>query len=319
VQARTGPRGIATGTTGDTAYDIRIVAFVGARARTLLGLQELFVVDLATAERIVAGAPMVVRRAAPADEARSYAKALDGIGAQVVLEPARPESDQLPLVAARPLGRPNPPPPPFAAGARDDLPRPVVPVADSDLEFDVLAEGSLPPMSAMSGPPARDFGEQVSQAPKANAAARARSRVEEFVLSHDHESAIELDQVAASARHSLPTQSLRATQNGKTNPSQKFANESPTVANDVTPAASVQKRPQATMSRAAVVARGKPDAAASGARSVPLVRLLCAVLIAVIGVWLDNSILYGNATLFSVIAHGLGLQQLVLGIRGLVR
>jgi hypothetical protein len=72
------------------------------------------------------------------------------------------------------------------------------------------------------------------------------------------------------------------------------------------------------MSRAAVVQR-PAEAAATGRRSLALLQLLAAVVIVVLGVWLDNTIIYGNATPFSVVVHGLALQQLGLGLWKLLR
>jgi hypothetical protein len=89
------------------------------------------------------------------------------------------------------------------------------------------------------------------------------------------------------------------------------------------PAASPQlaarQRPQPT---AAEKVEPRPTAAkpaAPNTNSIPLLRMLIALGVAAGGHWLDSSVFYGNAGLVSVIAHGLALQQLVLGARSLLR
>jgi hypothetical protein len=328
VQARTGPRGVAT---GNDAYDIRVVAFAGARPRTLLALQELFGIDSATAERILAGVPLIVRRAAPAEEAQGYARALEAIGAKVVLERpgAGPGTSMSPASAAR-IAPPRPPPPSAAlrpavpaaafpdprARAADDLPMPVMHVADSELEFDVLADSlSSRPEQYAGAASERPASEPPTAA--GGAAGLRRPRAEEFELPADtYGGLIELDDAApptrpAPARSSLRTERVAGNVSGAA-PMAKFG--SATVANDVGTRA--KDHP---MSRAAMATRHDTRTSAQGSRSVPLLRVLCAVVIGVVGIWLDNSILYGNASWFSVIVHGLGLQQLLLGMQGLMR
>ncbi|HKU43880.1 MAG TPA: ribosomal protein L7/L12, partial [Polyangiales bacterium] len=84
-------------------FDVRVVAFAGGSARTLQALQELFGLDREAAQRLVDNVPLVVRRAAPANEAQNYVDALRGIGAEVALE--RPDA------AAEPAPAKKPPPP----------------------------------------------------------------------------------------------------------------------------------------------------------------------------------------------------------------
>lgn len=81
------------------------------------------------------------------------------------------------------------------------------------------------------------------------------------------------------------------------------------------------QRPQAAtgpapLSAAAVVSRPVPTK--DKARSIALLQLLIALAVVSIGHWSNSSPVYGNAGLLSVIAHGLALQQLLLGARRLL-
>jgi len=74
------------------------------------------------------------------------------------------------------------------------------------------------------------------------------------------------------------------------------------------------------MSRAAVV--HKPGIAAkepySRRRQLGLLRMLGAVSVAAAGVWIDSSIIYGNANPLSVILHGVAIYQFGVGMRGML-
>jgi hypothetical protein len=72
------------------------------------------------------------------------------------------------------------------------------------------------------------------------------------------------------------------------------------------------------MSRAALVQHAAP-ADETGDRSVALLQQLAAVIVVVGGAHFDSSIMYGNASVFSVVLHGLALQQLGYGLWKLVR
>jgi hypothetical protein len=153
---------------GGDVYDVRVVAFAGGSTATLQALQDLFGLDRAGAQRLVDSVPLVVRRAAPANEAQTFVDALRSIGAQVALE--RPSNSNAvdrpgPTAArgAEPTAMPKPararpappgpvrvapPPPPRAAPGKgppppprdaDPLPRPIMRALTADLEFD-LAE-----------------------------------------------------------------------------------------------------------------------------------------------------------------------------------
>lgn len=154
----------AGGGSGGDVFDVRVLAFAGASATTLQALQDLFGLDRAGAQRLLDSVPLVVRRAAPANEAQSFVDALRGIGAQVALErpanlnsperpvPAGPARKPAPLPLPKPA-RPAPPvpvrlaplPPPKAAPGKapppppreaDPLPRPIMRALTADLEFD---------------------------------------------------------------------------------------------------------------------------------------------------------------------------------------
>jgi hypothetical protein len=158
--AASGKQHAGGGTSGDV-FDVRVVAFAGGSAATLQGLQDLFGLDRDGAQRLVDSVPLVVRRAAPANEAQSFVAALRGIGAEVALE--RPSNqnavegrrpDPVPVARPAPPGarpappapvRLAPPPPPKAAPGKapppppreaDALPRPIMRAPTADLEFD---------------------------------------------------------------------------------------------------------------------------------------------------------------------------------------
>jgi len=185
----------AGGGTGGDVFDVRVVAFAGGAAATLQGLQELFGLDREGAQRLVDSVPLVVRRAAPANEAQSFVAALRGIGAQVALE--RPSNQNAvegrkldPVPAARPAppgARPAPPapvrlappPPPKAAPGKappprpreaDPLPRPIMRAPTADLEFD---------FASVSGGDGLDAGLRSSLQPGGNGpGSRGRSEID---------------------------------------------------------------------------------------------------------------------------------------------
>jgi hypothetical protein len=79
--------------------------------------------------------------------------------------------------------------------------------------------------------------------------------------------------------------------------------------------ASAQAGP-APLTRAAVIQHA---AVVKRSRTLPLLQLFGGICVCVACYWLDSSILFGNASMASVVAQGLALQQLVLGLRGLLR
>jgi hypothetical protein len=71
------------------------------------------------------------------------------------------------------------------------------------------------------------------------------------------------------------------------------------------------------MSRAAVVQPVAAKVRDPRKRQLALLRMLAGLLIAACGIWLDSSVVYGNANLISVLAHAVGIYQLGLGAWGL--
>jgi uncharacterized protein (DUF2267 family) len=317
------------------AFDVRVLEFVGASMQTVQGLQQLFGIDAATAQRVIASVPGVLRRRVPAVEAERVAAALTRLGARVMLEPQAgpsPEAPGLPLPAPKHV-QPQPPPPPTAAYLHrpdKDVPRPKLRVDAADLEFDVLSAleaafdtGDPPPPGPalplpvpvpVPIPSAERPG--LSPAPHAQVATSRRMGTPELDLSegrHDAKLDIDLDHgrthtMTAQTAQSLPDQLRKRPRSGDTL-------QAVSVPGKVSGEPLKPKGAEAPMSRAAVVERPAPKAARS--RTVPLLQLLAALCVGVMGYWFDSSIAFGNASPLSVIAHGLALQQLLLGIRGL--
>lgn len=312
------------GNAGGDVFDVRVVAFAGGSARTLQALQDLFGLDREGAQRVVDNVPLVVRRAAPANEAQTFATALRGIGAQVALE--RPGTEhsaepQRPAVAAPvPVARRAPPPPPKAAAPpapprppgpppvprdADPLPKPVMRAMTADLEYDF----------ASSGEPAR---EPKSETHPVGGGARGgkRSRNDiEFGAGADDK--LELDDAAVRGATSersggrtltgmdvpVPPRNLEARAEP---PAQRLS--SPEIPRDLAP-----------LSRAAVVHKpGVSTKVPPSPRSIAALRVLIGVGVGVLGIVFDNSIVYGNANLLSVAAHAFGIYQLGVGLRGFV-
>jgi hypothetical protein len=341
VQAKSGQRAKSAG--GD-AFDIRVVAFADTQARSIQGLQRIFGMDAATAQRVVDGVPGVLRRSAPADEAFSYRDALQSIGATVVLEPAQ-GADPVP----QPARRPGPPPPPPAASlGRSErepavrnlmdlsepplpVPRPVKRAPSADLEYDVLArdepeEEIAAALRSLGEPEPSANDVDLLESGDANRKALRAMRREEIELDGGSAGdALDLALPSAGQRReptgshmrepaarektpTLQTEPVRA-------PAEAHTVRTQRVTNPKTEASGPQRGP--VMSRAAVVEQPIQPPAAT--KSLALAQLLAALLVVGLGVWLDNSVLYGNASLFSVIAHGLAIQQFGLGVRGLFR
>lgn len=61
-----------------------------------------------------------------------------------------------------------------------------------------------------------------------------------------------------------------------------------------------------------------PNAPRRPSRLVAMRHVLIALTIGAIGLWVDDSILRGDASPLGVLLHGFGIYQLGLGIRGLV-
>jgi hypothetical protein len=357
VQAKSGQRAKSA---GGEAFDIHVVAFVGAPARSLQGLQRIFGMDATAAQRILDAVPSVLRRAAPADEAQGYREALESIGAQVVLQRVARE-ETAPAPGRRPAPPPTPPaalraggppPPPAASMGRAEplpaprnlmdlseppLPRPVLRARppSEDLEYDMLAGAD----AAQSSDPLMGFGEaqsaldaaQPDEPHAAGDATRAGLRTvrrEELDLdSGDSGGALDLALPSPAPRRAAPaaqrpeplshdadTAALES--EAARAPTETQAARTQRTANSKPEAGAAQRGP--LMSRAALVE--KPAVTQSQSpKSLPLLQLLAAVLVVSLGLWFDSSILYGNASTFSVVVHGLAIQQFALGVWGLFR
>jgi hypothetical protein len=134
-------------------FDVRVVAFAGGSAATLKALQDLFGLDREGAQRLFDNVPLVVRRAAPANEAQNFVQALQGIGAQVSLERPGEAAGTVPVPTARKAPPPPPraaPPPPAPPRGKapppppreaEPLPRPIMRAPTADLEFDLMQPG----------------------------------------------------------------------------------------------------------------------------------------------------------------------------------
>ena len=315
------------GVGGGDVFDVRVVAFAGGSARTLQALQELFGLDRDAAQRLVDNVPMVVRRAAPANEAQNYVDVLRGIGAEVALE--RPDGAPLPAAANKPPVPPGarkvpapppgkvPPPPPKAAPVQvkvapppprdaEPLPRPILRQHTADLEFDLATPG------AGTGEPvsARDAEPQSAVKPIKGGGAGAGKRRNEIEFSDDDTGRLELDVGPTRGPQKVEDKAASPTGSEPLKPPAAPSGEHQTIRGE---------SPERPMSRAAVVHKpGITDKAPySQRRQLSLLRMLGAVLVVAAGIWLDSSIIYGNANLLSVIAHGAAIYQFGVGLRGM--
>jgi hypothetical protein len=368
MPARTGPHATLSNA---EAFDVRVVSFGESAPRSLRGLRELFGIDDETAARLLTSVPAVVRRAAPANEAQRYAKALESIGAQVVLERTTGNAAGRPAIPGAPTGRLAPPPVPARAGGPktlefslpptaadfsipptdaeidlalaaagsqhppwsiqsrlppaaadpNDLPQPVMPLMAADLEFDVLSKPfpddsvavpfPINPVGAVTSPPS------AAEKPEPGDG-RSLRRHHELDLTESVAGAIDLE-LGASAAWQQPSAAARAASSERARPASRTgAHKALTDPASMTAGAAQTNTPRiAPMSRAELVPRAAPRARPS--KSVPLLRVLGAIVVAVLGLLLDNSIAYGTANWFSLVMHGLALHQFLLGAWGLMR
>jgi Ribosomal protein L7/L12 C-terminal domain len=66
-------------------FDVRVLGWRSAGAGTVAALQEVFGLDLDTATQLVSRVPAAVKRGVSSSEAQTFMRALQGVGAQVVL------------------------------------------------------------------------------------------------------------------------------------------------------------------------------------------------------------------------------------------
>jgi hypothetical protein len=279
---------------------VKVLAFPAASARTVQGLMQLFNIDQGAAERLIASGPLLLAQQVSGQEAEACAQALRKLGARAVVEPSA-----LPSAAQSGWSQPS-------DFEEDLLPQPrAVPVAnDTALEYDVLSaqepgysEHESISTSLRDGV---DMELGTSEPDRmAGDGARRRHRQESIDLQDGGAQApgLELDAPAA-ARQAKP------------NPQQERARPQPREATAAAPVA--RPRPAdgpAPHARAAVVQRS--NTVEERSRSIPLLQLCFALGVVAVGYWADSSVIFGSASLWSVIAHGVALYQLILGVRGL--
>jgi len=276
-------------------FDVKVLAFPAATPHTVQGLMQLFRIDQSSAERMIADVPLLLNRQVTGAEAEACAQSLRKLGARVVVEPAA-----LPTAHQARWSQPS-------AFEEDLLPQPrAVPVAnDNELEYDVLSDqepGYVAHQSistSLRDGVDMDLGNEEPDLMTSDTALR-RARQDALDLQAEVTSP-DLELAApAKAPEKHPQRARPQKQEG--------------------PAAQPAARPRAAEgpaphARAAVAGpAASPDKAT---RTVPLLQLCFALAVAAIGYWADSSVIYGNAGVWSVIAHGVALYQLFLGVRGL--
>ena len=282
-------------------FDVKVLAFPAATPHTVQGLMQLFNIDQASAERLIGDVPLLLNQQVTGDEAEACAQALRKLGARVVVEPAAlPTAHQ-----ARWSQQPS-------SFEEDLLPQVrAMPVAnDTELEYDVLSDQDTGYVAHQSISTSlrdgldMDLGSHESDL-MANDSALRRSRQESIDLQSETTSPdLELaaPAVAREKKASREVERPRARPPKQEAPAQPAARPRP--ADGASPhgrAATVQHAPKAQ----------------NATRTLPLLQVLFAFAVAAIGYWADSSVIFGNASLWSVIAHGAALYQLILGVRGL--
>lgn len=136
-------------------FDIHVMAFADQSEATVAALQSAFTVDRATAQRMLAETPVVVKRAATPEVAGALLDVLNALGAQVVLLPSDielPDTEVERGGEADLTQEPEPPPSAASAGWGGlDLPSspPATPAARGAL---LLSQEFDPAASAPSSP-----------------------------------------------------------------------------------------------------------------------------------------------------------------------
>jgi hypothetical protein len=277
-------------------FDVKVLAFPAATPHTVQGLMQLFNIDQASAERLIADVPLLLNQQVTGPEAEACAQSLRKLGARVLVEPAA-----LPTAHQARWSQP-------AAFEEDLLPRPrSLPAAnDTELEYDMLSEqehGYAAHTSISTG--LRDDMDLDLSASEADLMTSDTS------LRRQRQDSLDLQTESSS-----PDLELAApTPARKPNPQPERARSAKREAPAVTQARPRAADGPAPNARAAVVQRAAP--AENTSRSLPLLQVCFAFAVAAIGYWTDNSVIFGSASLWSVIAHGVALYQLLLGVRGL--
>jgi hypothetical protein len=274
---------------------VKVLAFPAASSRTVQGLMQLFNIDQASAERLIADVPLLLSQQVTGPEAEACAQSLRKLGARVVVEPAA-----LPTAHQARWSQPS-------ELEEHLLPQPrAVPIAnDTELEYDVLSaqEPSYAAHTSIStglrDDIDLDMGARESELLTSDAALR---RPRQDSLDLEAEGASPELELAAPTR----TPERKPGQQGERARPQK--QEAP---------ATRQRAGEgpAPHARAGMVRREAPTEKST--RALSLLQLCFALAVAAIGFWSDSSVIYGSANLWSVIAHGVALYQLFLGVRGL--
>jgi hypothetical protein len=282
-------------------FDVKVLAFPAATPHTVQGLMQLSNIDRASAERLIADVPLLLNQQVTGAEAEACAQSLRKLGARVVVEPAA-----LPTAHTARWSQP-------ASFEEDLLPQPrAMPVAnDTDLEYDVLSQQDTGYVAHQSISTSLRDGVDMdlgNDEPDllANDMMLRRSRQESIDLQGGPASPdLELAAPEA-AREKKPN---REAEGARTRPQKQEASG---------PHPAARPRPAEGASphgRAATVQHTQEVQKVT--RTLPLLQVLCAFAVAAIGYWADSSVIFGNASLWSVIAHGAALYQLILGVRGL--
>lgn len=206
---------------------------------------------------------------------------------------------------------------------------------DADLEFDVLsALEEMPDDSTANDGGMRDLGRELGLDSPAESSdyahgpitvrrAPQQSSHEEFELpgADEAEMDIGLELESAPQARQPPSAQAAASTRARTGPTGNTIKTQPVTTQQVTS----RTRPlplqssQAAPPLSAAALRTQVEVSEEPTRNLPLLQLLLACAVFALGHWLNSSVIYGNAGPTSVIAHGLALQQLFLGIRGLLR
>jgi hypothetical protein len=271
------------------AYDVKVLAFPAASARSVQGLMQLFNIEQSAAERLIASVPLLLSQRVSGPDAEACAQALRKLGARVVVEaqPNQLEEDLLPQPRAVPIAN------------------------DTELEYDVLsaqepgyAEHASISTSLRDG---LDMDLGTSEPDRMSG---------DGGLRRHHQESIDLPTDGRSQAPGLELDEPASARQPKANPKVERARPQTRDAAGPHPAA----RPRsaegpAPHARAAVVERTNNDEAPS--RTIPLLQLCFALGVAAIGYWANSSVVFGSAGLWSVVAHGVALYQLALAVRGL--
>jgi hypothetical protein len=299
---------------------VRVVAFRGDHAQTLAALQKAFALNSRAAQQVIDTIPAVVKHGVPAAQARTYQQALQKVGAEVFLDRVQSQAAPQPPAPKRPPepgGAPRPPPrvaPPSAARPKEIVPPPsaagpragrAVPAParhrhrppSSDLELDLQADSSAGQVTPAGS--ARRVAPRAGDFREADLGAEAASGSVGPGESGDHDDL--RDKVVFGADVlGLPTGAAvgQATYAAGAGPAPASA-------------------PASASTRAEVRAKLKAQNVALPSLRIPLLRVLSAVAIVALGVWVDNSILYGSANWLGVGAHAVAIYLLGLGLKGI--